>query len=195
MNEVDKSKSISQLTMPELQALTDRLSAEKYAEELIRSLKSNSGEKSDFYNPISIDTTTPVNQLYHHGILGMKWGIRKTGSGAKTKTPAIKTAVPKKDVTTEPTKTAPVNKPKSIKDLSNDDLKKLNERLNLEKQYKDLTKQEVSKGKSMTNDIMSTALKQTATTVVAAASLYAVKKAIEKKYGADVVSDMFPKKK
>lgn len=278
MEEVDKFKSISQMTMPELQQLLTRLNYEADAERLIRELKISAGERSTEDQPFMIDTTTPVNALYHmdfsteqrkelakkgqampdgsypirnsadlrraiqafgragnqaavkqwikkrakelklenslpdswkevtqssldneenflshHGVLGMRWGIRKDrGSSNASKSTSKTESSPKP---TENYTESRVLKSKTIKELSNEDLKKLNERLNLEKQYKDLTKQEVNKGKTFVNDALTTGLKQTATTLVAAASLYAVKRVIENKYGTDVVSSMFPKKK
>ena len=71
------------------------------------------------------------NTLYHHGIAGMKWGVRRyqKKDGART-TEGKKRAKEK---------TSP---------MSDDDLKSKVNRLNLEKQYKDL-KKETSKPSKM----------------------------------------------
>ena len=75
--EPDKTKSISELSLPELRRMLERLRSEREVEDIIRDLKRRSGEKDTYEQPITIDTTTPINQLYHYGILGQKWGIRR----------------------------------------------------------------------------------------------------------------------
>lgn len=57
-------------------------------------------------------------------------------------------------------------KKKKISELSNSELKTLNERLQLERQYKDLTKSS-SFGQKFVADILAGAAKQTASTYVA----------------------------
>lgn len=75
--EPDKTKSISELSFPELRRMLDRLRSEREVEDVIMDLKRRSGEKNTYEQPFTIDTTTPINQLYHYGILGQKWGIRR----------------------------------------------------------------------------------------------------------------------
>jgi hypothetical protein len=129
----------------------------------------------------------------------MKWGVRRDRNAGQTR--SIPSSKPKGSSTTKPAVPkaedfleSRKSKSKGLAGLSNAELKKLNERLNLEKQYKDLTKEEREKGKSFLSDSISSGLKQTATTVVAASSLWAVKKAIEK-FSPGTVSEMFPKEK
>lgn len=134
--EADKSKSISEMTMDELVKLNRRLRMEQETEGIIFDLKRNSGAHRDVYDdrPI-VDTITPINQLYHHGVLGMKWGVRKKDTGSSsTKTHADY-------------KTSRQLKSKQPSELSNAELKQLGERLRLEKQYSQLTKPEISYGK------------------------------------------------
>lgn len=194
-----QSKSISQMSMSELGTLLERLRQEGEAHNLIYDLKRNSGERWSWEDKPVVDNVTPIDQLYHHGIPGMKWGVRRsrpsvqTGSSSQKSSPTSieKPKVPKADDFLE----SRVFKSKAVAGLSTAELKKLNERLNLEKQYKDLTKEERQKGKSFLSEALSSGLKQTATTVVAAGSLYAVKKAIEKTLGSDAASEIFPKDK
>lgn len=62
------------------------------------------------------------NELMHYGVLGMKWGRRKN-----------------RYISKDSKKLANIRK-KRINQMSNQELKDANYRLNMEKQYKDLTK-------------------------------------------------------
>lgn len=195
-DEAFRDKTIIQLTMDELVLLMDRLREETRAQDRILDLKRMNGEEWDYDDEPVVSTDTPVNQLYHHGILGMKWGVRKRDNMTtiRTKTSSKKGT---DDKTEEKPKSADfmnsrILKSKASSGLSNEDLRKLNERLNLEKQYKDLTKDTISKGKNYLSDSVASGLKKTATTFVAASSLYAVKKLIETTMGDTVATEMFP---
>lgn len=81
--------------------------------------------------------------LQHYGILGMKWG-RKRGSISITKS---------KNYSDDHLKKVTLRK-KKIYEMTNAELKSLNERLQLEKQYRDLRKSDLSKGKNYVNRIL-----------------------------------------
>lgn len=147
--EVDKNKAISDLSAQELRKLIDRLRNEREAEDIIRSLRRSSGEKDSYEKPLIVDTVTPVNQLYHHGIQGQKWGIRRYQKPDGTRTPAGK----KRDAINEPAKSedhiiSRQDKNKAPEGLSNEQLRKLNERLQLEATYKNLTTEKIQKSES-----------------------------------------------
>lgn len=147
--EIDKSKSISDLSRQDLQNLINRLRMEREAESLIRDLKRSSGEIDNYENPAKVDTQTPVNQLYHHGILGMKWGIRRFQKPDGTRTPEGKRRDAEKDYEdSEDYKMSRSNKKKAPSGLSNEELKKLNERLQLENTYRNLTAEKIEKSES-----------------------------------------------
>lgn len=80
-------------------------------------------------------------ELYHYGIKGMKWGIRRTPQqlGHKTKKS-------KEDRMSDDAKKAKSLKKKKVYELSNSELKELNKRLNMEKQYRDLNPSVIKKG-------------------------------------------------
>jgi hypothetical protein len=71
-------------------------------------------------------------------------------------------------------------KKKKPSQMTNAELKTLNERLQLEKQYKDLTRSETTAGKKFVADILSNAAKQTASTYVAKYMGKGVEKIIKK---------------
>lgn len=67
------------------------------------------------------------NQLYHYGVLGMRWGVRRTPEQLGSSTP-MKTKKEKKAAYAE--------ERRKIESLSTEDLKKRIERLDMEKRYR-----------------------------------------------------------
>lgn len=84
--------------------------------------------------------------LAHYGVPGMKWGKHKS-SGEATRV-----LNPSKDHTE-----AQSLKTKHVSEMNNDELRKLTARMQLEKQYRDLTPSTVSKGKKHVDTILSSA--------------------------------------
>lgn len=106
--------------------------------------------------------------LYHFGIKGMKWGIRRFQNKNGSLTAAGKKRYQKGERSSDE-KASPSSsssRSKSISELSDAELRTRINRLNLEKQYKQLisegadnnTKQ-VKEGKSFTNEIKDRAVK------------------------------------
>lgn len=90
-----------------------------------------------------------ATSMYHFGILGMKWGVRrKSGKSGR--------------VTSEEHNKAQGLKKKHISEMSNDELRQLNTRLQLERSYKDLSKKEISGGKKFVADVLQQSGKQLA---------------------------------
>lgn len=95
-----------------------------------------------------------ANELQHFGILGMKWGRRKSRSGGV-------------DTSSEDHRAVSSIKKKRVNEMSNDELKKLTARLQLEKQYSDLTKKETNIGVKIVTDILLNTGKQVASKYLA----------------------------
>lgn len=111
-----------------------------------------------------------TNDLKHVGVLGMHWGVHKSQS----------TSHPDHVV-------AKALKKKKLHELSNEELKKLTTRLQLEKQFKDLSKGNVSAGKKFLTDLATGILKDelkagiaTFSKSVAPQILKAIKDAVDK---------------
>lgn len=95
-------------------------------------------------------TQTPEDFLAHHGVLGMKWGQHLAGRGGVTKAPKQEQRkVP------HPDHVERVNLARNkTHTLSTSEIKKLNDRLQTEKKYKELNPGTLSKGKKITLGII-----------------------------------------
>lgn len=96
------------------------------------------------------------NELYHHGIKGMKWGVRRYQKKDGGLTPAGKKRYSDDHIR------AKELKKKKLSELSNAELKELNNRMNLESQYKNLKRQNVSAGRKFIQDVARETAKNTA---------------------------------
>lgn len=78
------------------------------------------------------------NQLYHHGIKGMKWGVRRYRNEDGSLTNAGKKRYAEKEPVHEDY--AKVHDNKSVKSMSDAELNARNKRLQAERQYETMTK-------------------------------------------------------
>lgn len=140
------------------------------------------------------------NYLCHYGVQGMRWGVRKSKPKKSSITPrtSVKVAKSLKKNKRKPLDNLKVNKKSKkekknrvkIKDLSDADLQKRINRLQMEKRYRDLKKDELSEGRKLVGDIMKTVGK----TVGVQVGTYVSAKVINKLMDDEVVSTKSKKK-
>lgn len=144
------------------------------------------------------------DELFHYGVKGMRWGVRKsrpTSGGTKKskkkslfskmsdkKKKAAKAKEKSKEETQEP------EKKKSVKDMSDAELRAKISRLQLEKQYTDLSRQTepVNKGKKFVENIMTKSGENIGTQLTTYVMGTAVNKALKGVFNDDAIVN--PKK-
>ena len=118
------------------------------------------------------------NELYHFGIKGMKWGVRRYQNKDGTLTNAGR----KRRQENTHDDYRKVHDKKSIKSMSDAELRSRNNRLQMEKQYEQLTAtpKRTNAGAKFVKDILINAGKQTLTNYTAKYMAKGVDKLIEK---------------
>lgn len=114
--------------------------------------------------------------LMHYGVKGMKWGVRRSESQlATSRSKAEKNA--DKIVKTKRKKDV-----KNRRTLTTEELKSKIDRMKLEKQFKDLTEEDISPGRKVAKDILKSAGTKVLSAAAAGAAAYAVKAAMTKRF-------------
>ena len=128
-----------------------------------------------------------TNELMHYGVLGMKWGVRKDRSSGKSKkkkktkyklvvrSPIQRQSTPKPQPKSKPSEKT-FSRPKTVSELSDEELARFIRRAQLEKQYKEITATQKSKGRKFVEDVLMNSAKVVATQYTTQAMKTAVDK-------------------
>lgn len=123
------------------------------------------------------------NSLQHYGVLGMKWGVRRTPAQLGKN----KSSRKKRGFLGAKQKSESSSK-KTVKDMTDDEIRKKISRLELEKRYKDLLKAENqprnSRGKAFVTDILEKSGKNIGTQL----TTYTLGTAVNRMLGTDAVN-------
>lgn len=132
-------------------------------------------------------------ELKHYGILGMKWGIRRTErqlARARGRVTELEQELERK---TGGKILSSNGKPKTINEMTDSELQQVVNRLNLERRYNELVPEDVSRGKrffkSLGNDVLIPGLKSAGKTVATAAFTKVMEDAVTKATGIEFKKD------
>lgn len=135
----NKDVTIKDATDKELDELLIRLRKENDAQSMIRDLKVKTLSRQNGYDVLydeGVSTETPIKDLYHFGIPGMKWGVRRSpDTGAQNEPDASKDHIVSRQL-----------KSKGLKKLTNAELQTLSQRLQLERSVRDLKSSDYQRG-------------------------------------------------
>lgn len=121
--------------------------------------------------------------LAHYGVKGMKWGVRKKyvphprKSNGKTNARRIYENFKQKKANKSTQAVNPKPAKRSVRDMSDDELRSAINRMQMERTYAQLTAKEVSKGKKFVNEVVYGAAKSVAQEQVKELMKKAIKKA------------------
>lgn len=118
--------------------------------------------------------------IYHHGVKGQKWGVRRYQNEDGSLTPAGKKRYAE-DADSE-VKESRKQDVKNRRTLSDSELEEKIKRLEMERALKSLTEEDISPGKKAAKEILSSAGKKVLSAAAAGALAYGVKVAMTKQF-------------
>lgn len=122
-----------------------------------------------------------MDELYHYGVKGQKWGVRRYQS----KDGSLTTAGKKRrraDNQDREIRKERKQASKNRRTLSSEEINKRISRLKLEREFKTLTEENISPGKKAAKDILKNASIRVATAAAAGTTAYLVKAAMTKHF-------------
>lgn len=131
------------------------------------------------------------NTLTHHGILGMKWGIRRTPAQLGRKKSLSGNEEGTKKAGGKEKASSGNSGRKSIKDMTDSELKEMISRLELEKRYRELSKSEEQVRSAKGRDFVADVLEKSGKNIATQFTTYVMGTAVNKLAGSEVVN---PKK-
>lgn len=137
------------------------------------------------------------NELMHYGILGMRWGVRRTEAQlakARGKVSELEEKLNRKTGGKSTNTPPPAPRKRRLSELSDAELSEKIRRLEMEKRYSDLTRKEEksSKGKAFVMDILEKSGKNIGTQLVTYVAGTVTNKALAKAFNDPAVVN--PKK-